>query len=190
MKIRITLFAVCMTLVMFGQSDGKLFKNSNHVGGYGGVNFMLNPAGNLAFTGEGSFVFKNYYIGGHGGSTSYGSIYSMSADRNFELTRSMGGFMLGATSNASKKIALFVEARLGFGEVLARARLSESIFQEYEANATTFAPTAGICYNPNRYFQLRLYGGYEYTTDFDLVGITNAEMNGAVFGLALYFGYF
>lgn len=190
MKNGMTLIALFLTAVVYGQSEGKLFQNSNHIGGYGGVNFMVNPDGKLAFSGEGAYMFKNYYIGGHGGSTSYGSFNSTVTTRNYELTRSMGGFMLGATSNSSKKIALFVEVRVGFGEMLARSQLSANTFEEYSSDAITTTPTAGICYNPNRYFQLRLYGGYEYTKAFNLVGIENSETNGAVFGLAVYFGYF
>lgn len=190
MKNGMTLIALFLTALVYGQSEGKLFQNSNHIGGYGGLNFMVNPASKLAFSGEGAFIYKNYYLGGFGGSTSYGNFTSSETNRVYEFTRDGGGFMVGAVSNSSQKLALFAEVRVGFGEMLARTQLNSSIFEEYEADVVTTTPMAGICYNPNRYVQFRLYGGYEQTNAFNLVGIENPETNGAVFGLAFYFGYF
>ncbi len=56
MKNRISAIALFLAAIAFGQSEEKLFPNSNHIDGYGGVNLMLNPARKLAFFRVGSFI--------------------------------------------------------------------------------------------------------------------------------------
>ena len=189
MKTRLTIILFSLYLVSFGQEKGKLFQESNHWGGFGGVSFTINPSGNMAIAGEGAWIFKNYYIGGQGLSSNYGFHTSPENSNNYEIKRGMGGLLLGAFSNTNNPFALYTELRIGFGEITAQRAVSSNLFEFYETNATTYTPSVGVCYSPNRYIQIRAYGGYEYTSNFNMVGINNTDINGAIFGFGLYFGY-
>lgn len=184
------IFFLSALIVVSQENNNPMFQKSNQWGGFGGVSLTINPAGNIAVSGEGAWIFRNYYIGGFGGSSNYGSHVSPSTQRDYCLKRSMGGFMIGAISNSTKTIAIFGEARFGFGEILARTSLAPNVYEEYEQSTTTMTPVVGLAITPSNYAQVRLYAGYEYTTDFDLAGLNNEVTNGVVFGLGLYLGYF
>ena len=183
-------FMAVIAIQASGPGENKLFSLSNHWGGFGGVNMQINPAGNFSLSGEGAWIFRNFYLGGFGLSSNYGDLYSSINDANYGAKRSSGGFMIGAFSNNDRLLSLFTEVKIGFGEVLLRREQAPNLFEEFESSINTITPQLGICLTPRDFFQIRLYGGYEHNSQFELIGIGNNELNGAVFGLGIYLGYF
>ena len=187
MKTTLTLLTALISLFSFGQG---IFQKSTHIGGYGGASLNVYPGGNASVSGEGAWIFSNFYIGGHGFGASLGTYYSPEQEKNFEISRSGGGFMIGALSNNQNLLALFAEVRCTFGDVSAKHTLGPNTFEYYEEFAFTATPTVGITVTPVDFLQVRAFGGYQLASDVDLVGIGNEPLQGGVFGFGLYFGAF
>ena len=175
----------------FSQEEKTPFFNmSDHIGGFGGVELTMNNDLKFNVSGEGAFLFRNFYVGGFGGGASYDDQLSSIDNYYYNLSSGMGGFSLGAYSNTHNFLALFVETKFGFGEALARRNLSASIYEEYSHSLFAFIPKIGLSINPIKPMQIRIDAAYQLTNSFDLNGISNEAFEGIVFGIGLYLGYF
>lgn len=168
----------------------KLFNMSDHIGGYGGVTLSLNKDANLSVIGEGAFLYRNFYLGGFGFGATYADQLSEIDNYSYTLSSGQGGFMLGAYSNTNNFFALFAETKFGFGEAIAKREISTDTYKEYNTFLFSFIPKVGISINPIPLIQIRLDLAYQLTNNFDLNGIENSAINGVMFGLGIYLGYF
>lgn len=190
-KILLNLAALFILISGIAQEEkSKLFNKSDHYGGFGGVEFMLNKDSKLSVVGEGAYLYKNYYIGGFGYGASYDDALSPEDNHLYELSAGQGGFMLGAYSNTSNVFALFAETKFGFGNVQAQRETSANNFEKYDAFLFSFIPKVGISITPIQILQIRLDVGYQVTNNFDLKGIQNSAVQGYLVGIGVYFGYF
>jgi len=190
-KILLNLVALFIFICGMAQEEkSKLFNKSDHNGGFGGVEFMLNKDSKLSVVGEGAYLYKNYYIGGFGYGASYDDVLSPEDNNLYELSAGQGGFMFGAYSNTKKLFALFAETKFGFGNVQAQRETSANNFEKYDAFLFSFIPKVGISVTPIPFFQIRLDAGYQFTNNFDLNGIQNSSVQGYLVGIGLYLEYF
>ena len=175
----------------FGQdNENQWFESSKSYGGFGGVtlNYGLNQ--NVFIGGEGAFRIKNYYFGGFGHGTDIGTVSSVIAGKSFDVQFGEGGVLLGAISNTNSKWALMTDVKIGFGELVARAQLSDNIFEEYESTTISVSPRVGITFSPIEIIQIKLFAGYSFFNNTELTEIASVPLENPQFGLSLYLGYF
>lgn len=191
MKTLYTICFICFCHLLYGQDEStKLFSKSDHIGGFGGATFTIMSNGEYTIGGEGCWMFGNYYLGGFGYGSEMGSYTSSETLSNYDMHHSTGGFLLGAISNTENLFALYSEVKVGFGDLTATNQLSENTYEEYSEFITTFTPVIGVTLKPWNYLQLRAFGGYQFATQVDLLGIGNEPVESPVFGIGIYIGSF
>lgn len=191
MKTTITTTLVLLFAIAVAQTEKpSLFEKSNHIGGFGGLSINLSEGGNYHLSGEGAWMISNFYFGGFGYSTDLGKEYATLKENQFDLVHSTGGLLVGAFSNTSNPFSIFTEAKFGFGELMARRETAPNHFEEYTDETFTVIPIIGIAFRPSDYIQLRLYGGYQFSSNVDLAGIKKDKIEGALFGIGIFFGSF
>lgn len=192
MKHRIILFALLMTALPVKATDteNRLFERYQHHGGFGGVSLSIHEGSSLITGGEGAAIIGNFYIGGFGYGAGLGRQYSESGGKDFDIHSSVGGIMAGYFSNPGGKISLCFEAKIGFGEATARASLGNNIYEEYETSLIQLNPNIGVMIKPLEFLRIKVFGGYNYAGDADLVDINDNIFNGVIFGGSIHFGKF
>lgn len=190
------LLVICLAMtlgVLAGQdttTTTKLFSKSDHLGGYGGSSMTFNSDGEFTIAGEGAWIISNFYIGGFGFGSNLGTVISTEFNAEFELNHSAGGLMFGAFSNTENLFALFVETKVAFGELHARNEIEDNLYREYSDDVTTFTPVAGVAIMPWDFVQFRAFGGYQFSTEVDLIDLGTKPLESPVFGIGIYLGTF
>ncbi len=188
------LFTICLAMTfgfLLGQdAETKLFAKSEHIGGYGGSSMTFNADGEFTMSGEGAWIISNFYVGGFGFGSNLGTAMSQEANAEFELRHSAGGFMIGAFSNTENVFALFAETKVAFGDLSARNEVGDNLFREYEDDVTTITPIAGVAITPWDFVQFRVYGGYQFSTEVDLIDLDSKALESPVLGFGIYLGTF
>lgn len=172
------------------ESEAKLFSKSKHIGGYGGSTFTLYDGGESNFTGEGAWIVSNFYFGGFGYGSKMDASFSLAQNEDYDLFVSAGGFLVGAYSNTENMFALFSELKVGFGDIQARRKLDENVYEEYSDDITTFTPMAGLAFTPIQFVQMRLYAGYQFSSDFELLDFDKGLLENPFVGVSLFVGAF
>lgn len=191
MKTLLTAALFLFIQLSFSQENqSKLFQKSKHIGGFGGSSIILNSDGEFTIGGEGAWIFGNFYFGGFGYGNDMGEFYSPERDKNYEINHSAGGFLVGALSNTTNKLALYTETRIAFGDIVARLETAPNNFEEFTDNTLNITPIAGLAVTPTNFLQIRLFGGYQFASKVNLIGIGNGPIEGAVFGIGIFFGAF
>lgn len=191
MKTIYSICLICLCQLLFAQDQSsKLFTKSDHIGGFGGASLTVFNNGEYTIGGEGAWMISNYYIGGFGYGSAVGSYASDQTGPDYDVRHSAGGFMFGAFSNTTNLFALYSEVKVAFGDLTATQQLSENTFEEYSESVTTFTPMVGVSITPWDYMQIRAFGGYQFATDVDLLGIGNEPLQRPVFGIGIYIGAF
>jgi len=191
MKTILTSILVTITLMTTAQDEKKsLFEKSNHIGGFGGSSLIINEDGEYIIGGEGAWIFSNFYFGGFGYGKDLGNYYSNEQDKNYDVTHSAGGLLIGAFSNTTNRFALYTETRIAFGDIVARLETAPNNFEEFSDNTLNITPIAGLTLTPTDFIQFRVFGGYQFASKVDLAGIGNDPIQGAVFGFGIFFGAF
>ena len=185
-----TTLALLFCLAAAQNEKSPLFQSSDHVGGFGGLSFQMDADGHYQIGGEGAWIIGNFYFGGFGFGKDFGSQHSPTLDRKFEVTQSTGGILLGAFSNTQKPFSLYTETRIAFGDVLARRQNSPNNYEEYSDETFQISPYVGLTYRPSNYIQVRFFAGYQFGSEIDIAGIDQNLLDGAVYGIGIFFGAF
>ena len=82
------------------------------------------------------------------------------------------------------------KATIAFGDIVARKEISANHFEEYTDNTLNVSPIIGIAFRPTNFMQIRVFGGYQFSSKIDLAGIEKENIEGAVFGIGIFFGAF
>ncbi len=171
-------------------NETRLFSISDHCGGFGGVSFNLFDGVHLGIMGEGAALIRNFYVGGYGYSSEMGNYTSSLTGKSYKLENSEGGLMFGAISNTNALLALFSEVKIGFGKAVARATLSDNVYEEYQKSIYSVSPKIGVSILPVQFIQIRLYAAYRFSSKMDFNNIIIPAQNAYVFGIGLFLGAF
>ncbi len=191
MKNTLLIIATFLTLSSLGQEKkSKFFQWNSSFGGFGGVSFdQVNNTYN-SFSGEGAFILGNAYFGGFGFGTNSGHHPSAIDNQNYDMTYSCGGLITGIFSNRNNALSAFAEFRIAWGALQARSKVEENLFKEYNQETIAFSPRIGLSYNIFTNLQTRLYGGYQFTNEINMIDVPSDYLNGYVVGIGIYLGSF
>jgi len=170
------------------ESKQKLFNTNKSYGGFGG--FTMNIHNNDAFeiSGEGAALIHNFYIGGFGYQAKLGTYQSKTQEKEYEVTSSVGGFMMGYFSNPEAVVGMFIETKFGFGSTTARSGITTNIFEEIEQSVFVFNPNLGVTIQPLPFILIKVYIGYQHSDTKFYENLDGDPLKGMSFGIGFSFG--
>lgn len=190
------------TIRIGAEEDQKIhtiFKKEKRDGFYGSISAGYSPIDNkdgMTFSSRGCWIMDHFFSIGIGGTAFINNLeeipFGISSNTNDEtsLSGGYGGIILEPILLPLKPIHLSFPILIGAGG--AGTFTDYTYFSTYSINDFFWVvePQAELELNLTRWFRLSFYGGYRYTSDLNIDGISTDALRGYTVGITAKMGLF
>lgn len=201
--MKIKLLSICLSVICIGlspcvqaqSSDSLHVKKKRLVGvkGYVGGVYERAPVGSEqtnSFGWQAAVILKNHIeLGAYGQSfTSNSYRKQLIFPNNFQMNYKHAGFILGYRTSLENSFDFSLATKVGFGEVKWTQVETGSPFLADEFSLIQVQ--GGVDFLLDDLVALNAFVGYRWMKQLEITGLSNSDINGFFFGLAVKVGKF